>query len=161
MHYVTVFQTSYFSNGSLLWSLFYLTIGLSVAILFLTGRLRLKSQSGCATAFLLFWCAVWISFSSVWVFYNLRTASIFIEALRSEDCEVVQGTVAVLHEQPWGGHDSGDRILIDDVEFTINYYFSSLAYRRTISHGGHLTNGRLVRICHINGDILKIEVAGS
>ena len=161
MQYVTVFQSSYFSNGSLLWSFLCLAIGLAVAVFYLTGRLRLRKQSGCATVFLLFWCVLWISFSSVWVVNNLRTAFIYRMALRNEECEVIEGVVTVLDKQIWGGHGSSDRVKINDVEFEFTDYSWTLAYKRTISHGGHLTDGRPVRICHINGDILKVEVAGS
>lgn len=155
----TVFQVSYLGNGVLAQSVLFLAIGLAVAILSVTGRLHLKKKGGCAIPFVAPWCVVWISVSSWMVIHTLRNASTYINALQTGQCQVVEGLVTVVHEQPYSGHDAGDRIRVNDVEFQFSAYDATLAYDRTISHGGHLTNGTLARLHHLNGHILKVEVA--
>jgi len=158
-HYELVFQTTLFSNWVLFWSVLFLAIGIGGAFFYFTGRLPVRKRNGCTTAFVVLWGTIWILFSSIWVVSTFWTAYKYHEALRNNGCEVVEGRVTVLHEQPWGGHDSGDRIRIGDAEFEINYFLSTLAYHRTIAHGGVLTEGAQVRICHLDGDILQLEVA--
>jgi hypothetical protein len=77
-------------------------------------------------------------------------------------CQVVEGTVNVLHVQPREGHDKGDIVSINGAQFVINYYNSDVfTYRNTIMHGGVLNDGAYVRIFNCNERIIKVEVKRS
>ena len=156
----TVFEVSYLSNGELLWSGLFLAVGLAAAVLGMT-RLKRVMEDGCAVASFVLCCAAWIPFSAWWFIDNLCTTSAYVEALNDGRCEIVEGTVHVLCEEPYSGHvDYGDRIRVEDVQFEFSYYQSSLAYKQTVSHGGSLTDGALVRLHYLGKAILKVEVHG-
>ncbi len=71
---------------------------------------------------------------------------------------IVEGKVEVLHEQPEGGHDKGDIIVIDGVKFIINYFVLTPAYKTTIAHGGVLKKDAHVRVLHFDGKIIQIDL---
>ncbi|MBI3985829.1 MAG: hypothetical protein HY343_02830 [Lentisphaerae bacterium] len=78
----------------------------------------------------------------------------------AEDWTVIEGTVHVLREQPYGGHAPGDLIEIDGVQVEIDKFRSNmLAYAQTIAHGGHLTEGIRARLFLIDGLIVRVDVA--
>ncbi len=91
------------------------------------------------------------------------------DELNSPDLKIVQGIVKVEFQQPSYGKTQGDIVHIKDKTFEINYYVATLYYTMTIAHGGHLTNGKYVRVYYMpsktdNGKenyrdlkILKIE----
>src|SRR6266446_6320721 len=80
------------------------------------------------------------------------------EARKAGRFEVSEGIVAVLHEQPAHGHSSGDRIVVDGRQFEVNYFHATPAYRQTIAHGGALQAGRYVRLSHVDGEIVRVEI---
>lgn len=94
----------------------------------------------------------------LWVDYS--NGHKFMSALAKNQCDIVEGPVQVLHEQPADGHDpeGGDHIRIDGKEFDINYWTETLCYNKTISHGGELKNGVVARLHYIGNDILKVEI---
>jgi hypothetical protein len=157
--YELIFQTNLFSNWVLFWNVLFLGIGIGITVVYFTGHLPVRSRNCFTTSFFVVWSTVWLLASTIWLASTLLTAYRYHEALYNNHCEVVEGRVTVLHEQPWGGHAPGDHIMIDNAEFEINYYWSTLAYKRTIAHGGVLTDGAQVRICHLDGDILRVELA--
>ncbi len=154
----TVFETSSLSNGTLGFSLLFLGIGVFVVAVIIRGRFGKHPVTGFRRTFMIFWALIWNTISVIWVFNNLITAYHCHQVLRDGTCQVLEGIVEVLHEQPSAGHDSGDRIRIGGREFEVNYYYSTLGYNRTISHGGQLKNGVYARL-HIDGPmILKVEI---
>ena len=79
-------------------------------------------------------------------------------AYRSGRCVVVEGRVAVLHRQPAEGHDMGDLVRVGGVVVEVDYFGGSVGYRRTIAHGGVLTEGTYVRLyCH-DGQIARVDI---
>ncbi|CAG0973664.1 hypothetical protein ANAEL_01321 [Anaerolineales bacterium] len=60
--------------------------------------------------------------------------------------EIVEGVVHVIHLEPEGGHDSGDIIEINKVEFELSCYHDTLGYNKTIVYGGVLTEGTFARV---------------
>lgn len=61
---------------------------------------------------------------------------------------VVEGSVLVLHEQPYGGHARGDVIVVDNIEFEFSYFSESFGYHQTISRGGILKQDAVVRLAY-------------
>jgi hypothetical protein len=156
--YKTVFEVSYFSNGSLLWSIFSLCIGvvvvIALAFTWKSGKLRpvQKIVLPCL------WAPIWFIINGALLYSNLSSGKMFTTALANNQCEIVEGTVQVLHEQPYGGHDAGDHIRIGGKDFTYNYYSMALGYHQTISHGGQLKNGTMARLYYLGDEILKVEI---
>jgi hypothetical protein len=156
--YQTVFEVSYLSNGSLFMSIGFLCVGIvavvAVARSWKTGRMSPHQKF----LFVAIWAPFWFLGSAVWIYSNISSGKEWTAALANNQCEVVEGTVQVLHQQPWGGHDSGDRIRIGSKEFTYSYYSSMLGYHTTISHGGELKDGVTARLHYLDNVILKVEI---
>lgn len=72
--------------------------------------------------------------------------------------QIVEGPVKVLHRYPPGGHDAGDIIVIDDLEFEISPYLNALFYDKPIVDGGILTPNRQVRVYYYDDKILAIDL---
>jgi hypothetical protein len=156
--YRTAFEVSYFSNGWLLISTGMLAAGLLMLAAVLTGRVRWR-ESGDTVIGLVVCSLLCSAISLPWLVSNLRAGGTYTRALREDRCEVVEGTVEVLHLQPKSGHDAGDRIRVGGREFQYSYFAATLSYHRTVAHGGALTDGAKVRLHHLDGAILKVEVA--
>jgi hypothetical protein len=155
--YTTVFETSYFSNGFLLWNIGFLAVGIFAVRQMIRSR-KWGNGKQAPIFFMCLWATFWFFASGAWLYLNLTNGRLYTAALANNQCEVVEGTVQVLHEQPAGGHDAGDRIRIGDKEFTYSYFTSTLSYNRTISHGGKLTNGVTARLHYLGNAILKVEI---
>jgi hypothetical protein len=140
-------------------SLGFLAVGLAVTTAAVTGKFRLRKSGGCALAIMTVWCLIWNSFTVLWLASTLLAGWRYTQALREGLCEVAEGTVEVLHLQPAGGYDPGDRIRVDGREFQYSDFEAVLAYRQTVSHGGVLRNGAKVRLHYLHERILKVEVA--
>ena len=156
--YTTVFRVSYLSNGELLESFVFLAAVLSVLIIGIR-KLRILREAGVGPmSFWFIWCLGWVPMSLWMVTSTLQEGFRYTGALRQGRCAVVEGTVHVLFKQSATGHTAGDRILVLNQQFDVNYFVSTLAYSRTIEHGGALTEGRRVRLHYLGGAILKVEV---
>jgi hypothetical protein len=70
----------------------------------------------------------------------------------NREYKVVEGFVHVLHLEPEGGHDSGDIIQINKVEFEISCYADILGYNKTIVRGGVLTEGTFAKVYYYQTD---------
>lgn len=92
---------------------------------------------------LLYSCQQYLNFSTI---YN------------NKQYNLAEGTVSVLHTQPATGHDAGDIVRIDGVEFEINYFHLTLGYNKTIAHGGLLQEGVYARVYYHNGAILRVDL---
>ncbi len=79
-------------------------------------------------------------------------------AYKSNKYKVAEGYVHVLHKQPKTGHSKGDIVVVDGVEFEIDY-FSSIdqSYNTTIAYGGALKEGEYVRLFYYHDKILRID----
>jgi hypothetical protein len=156
--YRTVFEVSYFSNGSLLMNIVFLCVGIGVVVASLyslkSGRMKPLQKIGVFC----FWAPFWFLFGGFWLYSNLSSGKELTTALANDKCEVVEGIVQVLHEQPYGGHDAGDHILIGGKDFTCNYYSEMLGYHQTVSHGGLLKDGTVARLHYLGNVILKVEI---
>ena len=64
----------------------------------------------------------------------------------NQEYKIVEGIVHVLHLEPEGGHDIGDIIQINKVEFEFSCYHNTLGYNKTVVFGGVLTEGTFARV---------------
>ena len=156
--YQTVFQVSYFSNGSLFKSAIFLVIGIAAVIAVIRSRKSGKASRLQMILFFCIWAPFWLSVSGWWFCSNISNGKKLTAALANNQCEVVAGTVQVLHQQPWSGHDAGDHIQIGGKDFAYSDYVEMLGYHKTISHGGQLKNGVAARLHYIGNEILKVEI---
>ena len=81
-----------------------------------------------------------------------------VNAYQQKQYQVVEGPVEVLHQQPASGHSKGDVIAVNGVQFEVNYFYATPAYRNTLAHGGVLGSGVYARIYYYNGEILRIDI---
>jgi hypothetical protein len=106
-----------------------------------------------------------IALGAIWLVvtlpqWNLATSDVdrLVQIQRSGQSEVTEGTVHVTHMQPLHGHAAGDKIIVGDRQFEINYFLATPGYRQTIAHGGALREGVYARLHHYDGVIIKVEV---
>ena len=168
IEYITIFEipsnwTDYFIVLSILCAV----IGLSLAIVILIYILNnwkkwgkdktLKKEAVFAFFFLFIWGIGW-SFGTYAVAVNIRYGNEFIEAYYSDNYEIIEGVIEVLHQQPKSGNDSGDLIRINEKEIEFSYFSSTPAYHQTISNGGVLRDGVYAKIYLYKGKILRIDI---
>ena len=67
-------------------------------------------------------------------------------AYNNREYMMAEGVVDVLHLEPEGGHDAGDIIQINGVEFEFSCFHDTLGYNKTIVFGGVLTEGTFARV---------------
>lgn len=80
------------------------------------------------------------------------------QELARGNCSVIEGVVENFHPMPKSGHDT-ERFEVNGVHFSYSDYATSRGFNNTASHGGPISEGLQVRICHNSGDILRLEVA--
>ena len=78
--------------------------------------------------------------SSVIFINSIVQSHRLVSAYKHGECEVAEGIVHVLHNQPAGDNDKGDIVRIGNDEFIINYFRFTPGYDLTIAHGGALKN---------------------
>lgn len=157
-HYLVVYDASQINARDLYGGLVFVAIGV-VASVYLGWR-RSHDPSRGTGPFV--GAALWLACSTAFVVNTVQTAAGYGRMFRDGTCEIAEGTVTVLREGLRTGHDSGDRIAIDGVEFEFSYFDASRpGYRQIISRGGWLTEGTRARVHHLEGDILKVEVASN
>jgi hypothetical protein len=160
---VTVFEITRWSNGLLADELFRLFIGVAALIGGLAGGVyvwrRPKGRPRrelIACLFLTAWAIFWLGMHDFPQMF--RRIDALTEAYDKGRYEVSEGIVTVLREQSAHGHSSGDRIVVAGKTFEVNYFYATPAYRRTIAHGGVLQAGTYVRLSHVAGEIVRVEI---
>src|SRR5262245_53727865 len=153
---ITVFEITSGTNGIRRDALFRLVIGL---VFLIGGAVELiREQTGgrsakelLGPAFMMGWGVLWL----IMHIPHLRTATTGIDHLlhiyHNGKSQIVEGTVHVIHEQPATGHTAGDKIMVGDQTFEVNYFLVTPGYRQTISHGGVLREGAFARLHYYDG----------
>ena len=161
--FVTVFEFKRWTNGVLADELFRLTIGIVALLGGLRGVFNIsRTRNGSAlgslmwSLFIIGWAVLWLVMHNFPAMFQ-RVESL-VAAYEAGRCELSEGIVKVVRQQPAHGHSSGDRILVGGREFEVDYFHATPAYRNTIAHGGVLRSGAYVRLCHIDGDIVRVEL---
>ncbi|HQX17039.1 MAG TPA: hypothetical protein PLA27_11500 [Anaerolineales bacterium] len=76
-------------------------------------------------------------------------------AYRNREYKIVEGYVEVLHKEPEGGHDTGDVIRINGVEFELSCFHNTFGYNKTIVFGGVLNEGVFATVYYYQPDGLS------
>jgi hypothetical protein len=159
----TVFDITMGSNGIGGDAWFRMVVGIGLALAGMMWLVRLlRTRAGWRQ---IFNSVFLIGFGAIWLIvtlplWNLATSD--TDRLRmiqlSGRSEVTEGTVHVTHLQPVHGHADGDKIIVGNRQFEINYFMVTPGYRLTIAHGGALHEGVYARLHHYDGVISKVEV---
>ena len=137
---------------------FFLAIGLGITIVLLRANKFRREMPLHAFVFFAFFLVCWNSVSMYLLRITLEEGYENAAALRNNSCDAVEGQVHVISKQPEGGHAIGDQIRIADRKLEISYYDGGLGYRKSIKHGGALTEGIWARLHVRDGNILKVEI---
>jgi hypothetical protein len=102
-----------------------------------------------------------IGFGLLWVglgtlnyshFANLRNTA------RIGGAEVVEGEVKEFVPMPYEGH-AQETFVVSGRTFSYSDYDETKGFNHTQSHGGPMREGLQVRIAHVDGSIVKLEIA--
>jgi len=161
--FVTVFEINRWSNGLLAEELFRLFIGIAVLTGGVLCSIHVLRKNKWRPRGELFPCLFLLTWAVFWLVLHdfprvYRHIETLTEASEAGRYEVSEGVVSVLHEQPRGGHSSGDRIVVGGKTFEVNFFHATPAYRQTIAHGGALRPGTYARLSHVNGEIIRVEI---
>ena|SRR5215204_11577 len=85
-------------------------------------------------------------------FANLRSAA------RNGSSEIVEGKVEQFVPMPYGGH-ARETFIVNERYFSYSDYDLTRGFNNTQSHGGPIKEGLQVRITHVDGSIVKLEIA--
>ena len=166
-NFVTIFEisktdTSTLDDWSTLLVFGILVLGISATgLIVLLVRSRKYGWRGRPLFKLLLFMAVGL-FLIVDSVQSLKAAEERLENLvstyRENKCDIIEGVVHVLHEQPHTGHTKGDIVRIGNVEFEVNAWRNTPAYSLTIAFGGVLKDGVFARVYHDEGKILRVDI---
>jgi len=102
-----------------------------------------------------------LGFSLIWttIAFALTYAEYHLlgRALREGRVAVVEGPVENFVPMPYSGHAS-ESFTVGGVRFEYSDYRVTAGFNNTRSHGGPIQAGRLVRITHVGGDIVRLEI---
>jgi hypothetical protein len=159
----TVFDITVGSNGIGGDAWFRMAIGIAAAIAGMVWLVRVwRMQAGWRHMFnavsLIGFGAIWLIVTlPLWNLATSHTDRLLLIQL-SGHSEVTEGAVHVTHMQPLHGHAAGDKIIVGDRQFEINYFMVTPGYRQTIAQGGALREGVYARLHRYDGVIIKVEV---
>jgi hypothetical protein len=77
-------------------------------------------------------------------------------ALRSRNCQTVEGPVQNFHPMPAAGHDT-EHFDVQGIAFSYSDYIVTAGFNTTSSHGGPIREGLPVRICHKDGKFYALR----
>lgn len=160
MHYVTVFDAA--SDPLRNW--WFPALGLSLAVVGTAMMFipRFQKFRGLRGSGLVGLGAVFASFSVLWTsLASFGMVAVNLTAQRevkSGACTVVEGAVTDFHPMPEDGHPP-ENFSLNGVRFEYSDFNITGGFNNTASHGGPIRQGLPVRICYLDGEILRLEVA--
>ena len=104
--------------------------------------------------------AVLIIIGLGWFLGGLGNYLNFVELRNSAangEYEIVEGRVEQFVPMPYGGH-SEESFVVNSQKFSYSDYDLTKGFNQTQSHGGPIREGLQVRIAHVNGKIVKLEI---
>ena len=94
-----------------------------------------------------------VAFGSTFTeYWSLRSA------VRDGRVSIVEGAVSQFKAMPYTGH-AMERFCVQDTCFEYSDYVVTSGFNNTRSHGGPIREGLQVRIAHVRGTIVRLEVA--
>jgi hypothetical protein len=155
----TVFEIAPGSNGVRADAFLRVAVGVVVLTGGLIGLFRAKKlKKLAAPAVMTAWSVVWLIAQIPLLRIGTTQISHLLDVYHHGKSQVVEGFVHVSHQQPPHGHSSGDKIMVGDQTFEVNYFLVTPGYKQTISHGGVLREGIFARLHYYDGVILKVEI---
>jgi len=105
---------------------------------------------------------IFVSLALVWTLgafaITFGDYAILRNAVRDGRCEIVEGTISNFVPMPYEGH-AMEHFVVNGHYFEYSDFRVTAGFNRTQSNGGPLAEGRRVRICHVGGEIARLEVA--
>jgi hypothetical protein len=102
-------------------------------------------------AFAVFWTVA--TFAGTFTDYlRLRNA------VRDGRCEIVEGTITEFVPMPYEG-GATEHFVVNGHCFKYSDFVVNAGFNNTQSHGGPLGEGKRVRICNVDGEIARLEIA--
>ena len=102
-----------------------------------------------------------VVFSALWtivaLFGTLGSHLRARSARASGNYQTVEGVVENFVPQPYNGH-AIERFTVSGVPFSYSDYIVAPGFHQSRSHGGPITGGLYLRIGHVKGMILRLEV---
>lgn len=161
MHYVTVFDASLHPYRNLTLVLPGVALASIGAVMAFRPRwLEAVFRQPLAHRYIFRW-----SFFLLSTFYVLAaTAALWRDARDTQlaaqqgNCQLLEGRVENFHPMPAEDHDL-EHFEVRGVEFSYSDFVVTAGFNNTASHGGPIREGLPVRICHRDGEILRLEIA--
>jgi hypothetical protein len=157
--YLTVFDIT--DAGFKSWrfpafGLIFVVIGLLLPMLIKRGIFRKSSPTmeRWFPRFFLGFAIFWTSSSFFGTFSDYRRAA---AAMRDHRASMVEGVVMDFHPMPVTGHAT-ESFTVNGVKFGYSDYIVTAGFNNTASHGGPIREGLRVRIWHLNGEILRLDI---
>ena len=104
--------------------------------------------------FFLGFAIFWTATAFVGTFTNYRRA---INAMKMNRTAIVEGLVTDFHPMPFEGHRE-ESFRVQGVTFHYSDYIITSGFNNTSSHGGPIREGLRVKIWHLNGKILRLDI---
>ncbi len=156
MRYVTVFDASLLPYRNLVFAL--PGVGIAVVGALMLFRPEILERVGFRTAksHVLGW--VVFIFASLWTV--LVAVALVSDARRASTgaCDLVEGRVDHFRPMPPSGHGS-EQFEVNGMAFRYADGMVSAGFHTTSARGGPIREGLPVRICHVRGEILRLEIA--
>ncbi len=159
MDYATVFDVT--QTGFRQWSfsafgLIFVAVGLAMPTLMRIGFFR-KSPPWMEKWFprvFLGFAIFWTLTTFIRTFADYQTA---VDTMRSNRAQVIEGVVTQFVPMPYTGH-AMESFVVQGVKFCYSDYVITAGFNNTTSRGGPIREGLPVRIWHLGGEILRLDV---
>ena len=136
-------------------------VGMVVSIIWMRRQVRTpkwwRQKNAARPWVILFVAVVFVLVGGFGFSLRILDSYRFVRAYADGDAQIAEGIVHVLHKQPAGGHAAGDLVEINGVKLRVEYFRFTSAYKRTIAHGGALSEGARVRVWHYDGRVLRVD----
>ena len=99
---------------------------------------------------------LWTSIAFLATFGDYQSA---VGAMRDHKAEIVEGQVVDFHPHLGGSHKS-ESFVVQGVKFKYANSLVTAGFNQDASHGGPIREGLIVKIWHLNGEILRLDIRG-
>ena len=100
-------------------------------------------------------CIAWGAVMLMTTYYGYHLG---VAALRSNSCEIAEGTVTKFVPAPISGH-ADETFVVAGHGFSYSDYEIMPGFHTTVSHGGPIRAGAYVRVFYVKKTIVRLEIA--